>query len=89
MFEEHRREERVDFDLSIPLMIMEPFSKIVYMKDASKNGLKIVTELELDLFSDLKFMNMELENSIPFRARVIWKKPLDGHWFCYGLEIED
>ncbi|MDR6121202.1 hypothetical protein QFZ87_000799 [Bacillus sp. SLBN-46] len=88
MENERREFGRVDFDTSVKLLILEPFYKIVSMDDASKNGLRIVTELNLELHEVFTFKNIEVENSISFQAKVVRKRPVESGLFSYGLVIE-
>ncbi|NRD76887.1 PilZ domain-containing protein [Bacillus sp. BRMEA1] len=86
---ERRQFGRVDFENSIQLMILEPVPQKAELEDASFNGLKIVTELDVDLETILTCQNIELDNSIPFKARIIWKKTLENGYFQYGLQIQE
>ncbi|WP_376767960.1 hypothetical protein [Neobacillus endophyticus] len=48
-----------------------------------------MTELNVDLETILICQNIELENNIPFKARIIWKKSLENGHFQYGMQIQE
>jgi hypothetical protein len=87
MEDERREFRRIDFDTSVQLLILQPYYKTVYMADVSQHGLRIITELDLELHKELTIKNIEIENSVPFQARVVWKKPIESGLFSYGLEV--
>ncbi|WP_040203685.1 PilZ domain-containing protein [Neobacillus jeddahensis] len=89
MSDERRQYGRVDFDTTIQLMIVEPVSQRAELNDASNNGLRIVTEADFALNTVITCLNIELENSIPFTAKIVWKKQVDTGKFQYGLHIEE